>query len=445
MTPVDVPANFCSRATGLFRNLPPPMKLVTQVFFTKVADYVLKFATSVLIARYLGPTDKGVLTFALLVVGWAATFGNFSLADANVYLVGKRALSSGQALSAALWFSIVAGSVYVLGLFSLVHLGLVRWTVGEPRLFYLLLLLIPLNLLLANFTAILQGLTAFKAYNVSTVFRSATVLVAILLVIRLAEQRLQGVAYATVAVSALNALFLLGYLVRIAGWKHQLSIRYLMDAVHYGLRNHLSVILAAITFRLDQFVLGATLNPIHLGWYSIAVSISELPQLLPDAIGVVLLPRVAGDRLTGASLTARACRLTVLVMMVACGALAVVAPFAIPFIFGEAFSKAVNPLLFLLPSIVFFSMTKILTKYICGVGRPALGVWSTAASATVTAIMIFPMIRRFGAVGAAITSSCAYGVGALVDLGITAKLSTIPLRDFLLLRKNDLQALRPIR
>lgn len=43
------------------------MRPVSQVISTKVADYVLRLAASVLVARYLGPADKGVLTFSALV------------------------------------------------------------------------------------------------------------------------------------------------------------------------------------------------------------------------------------------------------------------------------------------------------------------------------------------------------------------------------------------
>jgi len=44
------------------------MKVVSQIFGTKIVDCALKFGMSVLIARALGPADKGVLTFAQLVV-----------------------------------------------------------------------------------------------------------------------------------------------------------------------------------------------------------------------------------------------------------------------------------------------------------------------------------------------------------------------------------------
>lgn len=425
-------------SSGRLRSL---MKPEASVFFTKVIDYGLRFATSVLIARYLGPTDKGVLTFVMLVITWTVMFGNFSLTDASVYLVGKGVFTPDQAVGATALFSLLAGGAYTLLLLALLHSGLVHWAEGHPQVFYLLLVLIPIQLLVFNLTGVIQGLNRFKAYNSFTLIRSMLALIAVALAVWLAQSRLLGIAHAMIWSAVASAALLLVYTAKLVLWRPRISLKFSKEALRFGLRGHLSVVLAGITFRLDQFVLGASLNPDQLGWYSTAVSISELPQLLPDAIGVVLFPRVAGDHSGAASITARACRCTVLIMVITSAAIAVVAPVAIPFIFGRAYSPSVKPLFLLLPSIVFFSITKVLTKYMYGIGRPGWGVWSTAASAAVTLAMIFPLIHRYGMLGAAVTSSCAYAVGALLDLAITARLSGTRARDFLVFRKSDTRSL----
>jgi O-antigen/teichoic acid export membrane protein len=414
------------------------MKQVARVFAAKAVDYALKFVVSVIIARYLGPSDKGVLTFAMLVVTWTATFGNFSLTDATVYLLGKRAFSTAQALTSLLGFSILAGGLYVLALFGLIAAAVVRWPVGEPALFFLLLSLVPLNLLLNNFTGILQGLSLFKAYNFFAVFRSAAFLLAILIAVGLAPNALEGVALAMIGAAAFAAAVMLFYIARVANWRFQLSLQFLKNALHYGLRNHISVILATIAMRFDQFVLGAMLTPVHLGWYSTAVTISEVPHLLSDAVGTVLFPRVAGDPKGAGSFTARACRITAAVMLL--GAAALVA-LAVPLvlIFGEPFLPSVKPLYILAPGIVFLSISKVLTKYLCGIGRPQLCIWSTAAAAAVTLIMIVPMVKRYGMLGAAATSTTAYALGAAVDLFLTMRLSTLSATAFLFPKKTDFQ------
>jgi len=421
------------------------MKLVTQVFSTKVVDYGLKFVASVLIARYLGPSDKGVLAFATLVVSWVTTFGGFSLADATVYLVGRRDFSAGEAAAAMFVFSITAGLLYAVVAFMLVYFGLVRWPVGDRPVFYLLLSLMPVQLAVTHLTSIVQGLNRFKAYNVFTLINSAAFLLAVLLVIGVARNRLMGVAQAMIVCAALNALLLVIYLIRLAPWRLRSLLPFLKQGFYFGIRGHLNVILDTINRRFDQLALGAMMNPIELGWYSIAASISEVPQLLPDSIGTVLFPRVAGNASGAGSLTARACRVTVLAMAAATIVIVVGATPLIRFLYGDRFLPAVKPLIYLAPSILFLSLSKILTKYIYGVGRPHLAVWATGISAVVTIALIFPLIRRYGMVGAAAASSIAYGVGALCNLILTVRLSGASIWDFIVPRKPDFQLIHFLR
>ncbi len=413
------------------------MKAVHGVFITKVVDFGVRFVTSVLLARMLGPADRGVLTFASLVVTWTVMFGNFTLTEATIYFLNGGKVTAPTASATLGLFSLLAGLVYAGSLGALVGLGIVHWPVGDIGLFLVLLALVPISLMTNNLMAVLQALRRYNVYNVYVLLRSVLLLLCILIAPLAKDARLQAVGWAMVGAAALNLTALVVYLGRLARWRFDWSGGFLAAAWKYGIRGHLSVILANITLRFDQMVLGALLPPQFLGWYSTAASISELPQLLPDSISVVLLPKVAGDPAAGAQVTARACRSTILAMLGVSLLLGLAAPVAIPLIYGAAFAPAVSALWYLLPSILFLSISKVLTKYICGIGRPGLCVWSTAAGAIVTAAMIFPMVRQHGMIGAAITSSCAYAASALVDLALTVRLSATPARQFLVPHRLD--------
>ena len=413
------------------------MKAVHGVFATKIVDFGVRFTTSVFVARLLGPSDRGILTFASLVVNWTVMFGNFTLTEATIFLLNGGKVSAQTAAATLGLFSALAGTVYAVVLACLVHFGVVHWPVGDVGLFMLLLTLVPVALMTNNLMSVLQALRRYNAYNAFMLLRSALALVCIGVAAVAGQFRLLAVGWAMVIAAALHMLALLIYIGRMSDWKFDFSGGFFVAAWKYGIRGHLSVILANITLRFDQFVLGALLPPSYLGWYSTAANISELPQLLPDSISVVLLPKVAGDPAGAAAVTARACRSTVLVMIGVSLVLGLIAPVVIPLIYGQAFAPTVQALWYLLPSIVFLSISKVLTKYIYGVGRPTLCIWSTAASAIVTAAMIFPMVKHYGMIGAGITSSCAYAAGALVDLTMTVRLSATRVGEFLLPRRPD--------
>src|SRR5882724_5905745 len=96
------------------------MRTVSHILGTKVVDYSLKFATSILISRTLGPSDSGVLTFAMLVVTWTVTFGNLGFFDANIYLLSSRRFTLSEATMTSFVLSLVSGLLYGLLLFAIV-------------------------------------------------------------------------------------------------------------------------------------------------------------------------------------------------------------------------------------------------------------------------------------------------------------------------------------
>jgi O-antigen/teichoic acid export membrane protein len=412
---------------------------VSHVFGTKVVDYFLKFTTSILITRTLGPSDKGILTFAMLVVTWTVTFGNLSFFDANIYLLGSRRFSLSEAAMTSFVLSLASGLLYALLLFAIVGFRLVHWPVGNPWVFLALLMTIPFNILANNSTSILQGLSRFKLYNLLTVTGSLAYLLAVIAARYLIHDRLAGIVAATVASNIFIAATMVFCLGRAANWKLRFSGFYLKEGLLYGLRGHVRVLLQQITARFDQFVLGAMLEPVFLGWYSVAAGLSEGLLMLPDSVGMLLFPRVAAEPTTAAVLAARACRCTLLVTLGAAAALALCGKLLIGVLYGQRFLPATKPLYLLCGAIVFQSASRVLRNYFYGVGRPQLSLWSTGSAGVVIAVLIFPLVAAYGMVGAALTSLAAQAIGAAVDVLLATRVSATPASQFIFPQKTDLR------
>src|SRR5437867_3815170 len=126
------------------------------------------------------------------------------------------------------------------------------------------------------------------------------------------------------------------------------SVTYLRDAIRYGFRSHLRLSLSQITTQVDQFVLGILMTPADLGCHAVAASLREGLLLLPESISVVLFPWVAGNQANAAATTARVSRVTLLLMVLAAGTVAIVAVPLVGLLYGKSFLPAVGPLYFLL-------------------------------------------------------------------------------------------------
>jgi len=415
------------------------MRTVSHILGTKVVDYSLKFGTSILISRTLGPSDSGVLTFAMLVVTWTVTFGNLGFFDANIYLLGSRRFSLSEATMTSFVLSLVSGLLYALLLLAIVGFRLVHWPTSSPWVFFALLMTIPFSILANNSTAILQGLSWFKLYNLLTVTGSFLYLLAVIAARYLAQDHLVGIVAATVGSNIFIAAVMVFCLGKAANWKLRFSGRYLKEGLLYGLRGHGGVLLMIIAMRCDQFALGAMLAPVYLGWYSVAAGLSSGLLMAADSVGMLLFPRVAAEPNTAAVLAARVCRCTLLVTLATAAALALCGKLLIGVLYGQRFLPATPPLYLLCGAIVFQSASRVLRNYFYGVGRPQLSLWSTGASSAALVALIFPLVKAYGMIGAALASLMAQAVGAAVDVLLATRVSATPLSHFIFPHKADLR------
>ncbi len=106
------------------------------------------------------------------------------------------------------------------------------------------------------------------------------------------------------------------------------------------------------------------------------------------------------------------------------GAVAAIAPFVIPAVFGNQFRGAVAPLELLLPGVVLYAPVNVLVVYLSV--RRAEPWWSLAVavgSMLVTVGAALLLIPGHGARGAAAGSSIGYAVGAALAWALFAGLS----------------------
>lgn len=199
------------------------------------------------------------------------------------------------------------------------------------------------------------------------------------------------------------------------------------------------VLLTQIAVRFDQFALGAMLDPVYLGWYSVSAGLSSGLLMVPDSVGMLLFPRVAAEPHTAAVLAARACRCTLLVTLAAAAALALCGKLLIGVLYGQRFLPATKPLYLLCGAIVLQSASRVLRNYFYGLGRPQLSLWSTGASGAAIVALIFPLVKAYGMIGAALASLAAQAVGAAVDVLLATRISAMPPSQFIFPQKADLR------
>jgi O-antigen/teichoic acid export membrane protein len=200
----------------------------------------------------------------------------------------------------------------------------------------------------------------------------------------------------------------------------------------YGLRLYPAGLTTFLSYRADLFLLSALLgDAAAIGLYSLAVSLAEITFQVPDLVATLFYPRFAGSERADADRMAPSmARFTLLVTAIAALALIPMAWLAIRLVL-PSFEESLLPFLILLPGTVALGVSKVLSGYISGLGRPEPVSVIAVVAMGVNLVLNLVLIPRFGIAGAALSSMASYGLHAILTIGLASRLSGARYREFI--------------
>jgi len=155
--------------------------------------------------------------------------------------------------------------------------------------------------------------------------------------------------------------------------------------------------------RMDAFFLNYFAGPSQVGIYSVAVSLAAMLLYMPAAIRTVLTPYIA--RFSDKDITARLCRLLVMVMSMVCLILIPLVWVGVIPVYGKAFSFSRLLFLMLIPGAIFWGVFLLLASDMEGRGLPWRVSKVSLTTAPATALLCLLLIPLWNSVGAAIVAS----------------------------------------
>lgn len=190
----------------------------------------------------------------------------------------------------------------------------------------------------------------------------------------------------------------------------------------YGIKGWLGDLALRLNLRIDQVILGIY-SAYALGIYGVSVLLAEVLWIIPDSLGPILMNKFAQEE----SIEKRNELIYKLHRVTFYGSLAlslvgaVVGYFLIPILFGQKYEKAILPFLLVLPGVVVFSSTKIMTKLFSGTGKVIYTTSIILIGTGVSVSLYFALIPMFGAAGAAVGSSIGYTAASIAALSLAVR------------------------
>ena len=418
----------------------PLSRFVTWNVLGNAASLIIGFGTSVALARWLGPSNRGLLALMLSVGGLALVLTAVGMPVGVVYFASRRDEDGPAILGNSLVHAAIIAALLVPGTLLLYHPIADALGHGHGgRTWVLAAALVPVTFLDWTTHSQLQGTLRFGRFNLLLVAQRIAYAIGILLLLGVLDL---GVSSGLLATGLGSVVMILGALIPILKVGRPRFDRSLMKRMlSYGWRAQIGSILQMANGRLDVIILQLFRPLSQVGYYVVAQTIAELVIALADAFQWSNMALVSRGGTEGSRPSATgAIRHHALISGAAAFANAGFGSLVIAFAYGTAFHKAIVPMLILLPGVWLLGIGYVVQGDLGGRGHPGLSSAAAGIGAGVTVILDFALIPPLGVIGAALASVCAYATFGIVSLVALSRVSGLSANELAVPTRADLGA-----
>ena len=378
---------------------------------------LIVIVSGVLVARSLGPEDRGYLALLIVISTVCAIAGTLGLPAAMTYYIAREPSQARRIASSLAW----VGTAQLAAVFVVQAAALAALAHSEPQRVQLaaaISLLLPPGILALSFgLAILQGQRRFTAYNTLRVAPSIAYVVGVVVIYALNATSLVLFMALWAAVNLVGGFIALLFSVRgLPKHAEEDATPSRWQMLRFGFKAFLGSLSPVDVVRLDQAVVGLFLAPVTLGFYVVAQALANLPRVIATSIGFVAYPQVAAERDRASARRAmwRFFFLGLGLSALVVGILELMAGELITLFFGEDFTEATAITEILLLASLFMAGRRVLTDGINGIGHPGFGTIAEVTSWILLIPGLAILLPWLGAEGVALALAISWGASLVV-------------------------------
>ena len=351
---------------------------LTVTLITKFGIIATSVLTQSLLAYLLQPSARGA--YAVIVV-FATLFGlfvSFSADRGAQYLVVANRMSISQGTIFAIIFGIFMSVIGVALATPLVNSDISFFQQANPRSFYLGMGLIPI-IVLGNIVDLqLAGQRRFLRLGIFTILRAAITLIAMTVILLWLGYGVNGAIVSLVAGNMVFIFIGLWDLRKHCGLRWEIPSKpNSLNALGYGLKYHLARIGDKIEPRIGVVLLSMVGTRDEIGLFSVASIMMFRFNIISNATGTVLFPRVVGQHPgRRPDLIARAVRLVGMATAVALAVLLLLSTPIVRILFSESFLQIVPLIQIAALGTFVYTSSEMFITYFLGTNRPIICSWS---------------------------------------------------------------------
>ena len=412
----------------------------SQSLVTKILMIVLRLAKNAILARVLGPMDRGIFSLVSSLPELIMTVGNCGIINAAAYQAANETVSTKKLFANInLALLLLAVLLLAIALFWVHQEWLVKDDV-QTLLAYQWPIALATVLVLYKTVNInlLNVLNRITSVNLFSLFESLLPLLLFLGFWWLAGVTpLLAAVYAWLLGLAILAVF--SSLGRGNCWRIRFDPPVQRQLFSYGSRSYFDSLFLKLLLRVDFLFVSAMVGAKGLGYYAMASAAAELLLVVPNSLAIPLYSSLlknggqSKDQTVAMVLRMLLATMTVLALLVF-----LLGKPLILVLFGKEYLPAYIPMSLLLPGLVALSVAGPARLALLGENRPGAVSVIGGLSLLVDIVFNLLLIPLWGINGSAIAATASYLCGAICTAILFIHQFHLQPSDIFLLRRTDL-------
>lgn len=421
-------------------------RLTAWTLTARVAGVFIRLARNILLARILGPLERGVLNAIVALIELVVLVVGFGIPTSAAYHAAREEQQRSFVPTLAVISSFVGVIISVI-VYAFCHVSVLFKGFDELVAPWALLaaatsIFFFLRLITHHY---LIGSGRVTPSNWLRLIESGLPLLLFILFIWIWRSDLPaaitswGLGYATVA---LISVWIVWSLNQDAAMPDRVIAR---SIIGFGARSYWGNVFQVIIFRSDLLLISIMVGAEAVAFYAVAVVGAEMLLIFSEAGTTVatrmLLGGSTNNEESRVKTTQNIARWTFYIMLPAGVFLALTGEFWIWLAFGTEFTPAAPALFWLVPGLILLAISGFVKLDLTGRGRPGWISIVLSICAIVNLVLNLILIPQLGIVGAAIASSITYAIMTVTYCALFKLETSAPLRNFLIDVQEDGKAL----
>ena len=389
------------------------------IFFMKVLSMAVSFIATLFIARNLGPSNFGQLSYAISFVGIFSFIASLGIDSILYRELIKYPEHKSKFLGSAFTIKMVAGVIGAI----IVVIFAYSWAIDDVSKVLILIIsgtfiFNPFQIMGYEFQAQVKSkYPSIISFIVTVLLNTAKIAVIV---------SGKGVIYLALTLLLESILYAIFYWIfyksklgqKISEWRFDkaVAITLLKDSAPLIFAGAFAVIYSEI----DQILIKHMIDARAVGIYDSAVRLAEVWYFIPNIIMMSLFPAIINAKIVSREIYAkRLKKLSLLLVGLATGialVTTILAPFMISILYGTAFIGGIIILQIYIWSLIGSFLGTLVTNYLIAENYRKISLFSNLIPMTVNVLLDLIWIPKYGIIGPACATLIAYSLSPIILL-----------------------------